>query len=178
MTLLIAVFGGAEFFPGTKSANRQFLNFLRARKAPEWKLLWEPTDRQLSCLEHPCVAIGFSFGAVRVATMQSRKIIGKVLVDGWCVWSSDRPPVFRLSHDWTTHLNALAFGGGQQLFWADPQVDHLHLWSNPQAVRGREEGARQTQISAADFLLGCIVQSTVYANRTSSGPRAKVLDGR
>ena len=160
VTIAIAVFGGAEFFPGTKPANRQFLTFLRTHQAPNWELLWEPTHQHLSRLDHPCVAIGFSYGAVRVAALQSRKLIGKVLVDGWCVWSSDRPPVFRLSHDRATHLNAIVFGGGQQLFCAEPAVDHLKLWSNPQTVMGWVEGDRQTQLSAADFLLNCILQSS------------------
>ena len=156
----IAVFGGAEFFPGTKSANRQFHQFLLSRLEPDWNLLWEPTDNHLSHLEHPFVAIGFSYGALRVAALQSAKLMGKVLVDGWCVWSNNRIPVFRLSHDWLTHLNALAFGGGQQLFCADPGVDHLRFWSNPQAAKGWVEGDRQTQLSAADFLLACIARSS------------------
>ena len=157
--LAIAVFGGAELLPGTRSANQQFRQYLQSAKAPDWEIVWEPTEDGLAHLNCPSLAIGFSYGAVRVAALQTPNIIGKILIDGWCVWCSDRVPVFRLSHDRITHINALAFGGGQQLFCAQPAVDHLQLWRAPQEVRGWVEDDRDTQRSAADFLMACIAST-------------------
>lgn len=159
--IAIAGFGGAEFFPGARLANQRFRQFLAAHRDPDWEILWEPSEKQLSLLDCGCVAIGFSYGAVRVAVLQTPQVVAKVLVDGWCVWTSDRVPVFRLSHDWITHLNALAFGGGQQLFCADPAVEHLQLWKNPQVVLGWVEGDRETKLSAADFLLSTIRENAI-----------------
>ncbi|MGK7912775.1 MAG: hypothetical protein AB4050_15070 [Synechococcus sp.] len=164
--LAIAVFGGAELLPGTRSANQQFRQYLRATQAPHWEIIWEPTAAGVAHLDYPCVAIGFSYGAVRVAALQTPNIIGKILIDGWCVWCSDRIPVFRLSHDKSTHLNALAFGGGQKLFCAHPAVDHLQLWRSPQDVVGWVEGDRHTQRSAAAFLQTCI--TSIAATHTVS----------
>ena len=154
--LAIAVFGGAELLPGTRAANKRFRQYLLDSKAPQWDVIWEPTEEGITGLDCQCVAIGFSYGAVRVAALQSPTIASKILVDGWCVWCSNRVPVFRLSHDRPTHLNALAFGGGQQLFCAHPHVDHLQLWRAPQQVRGWVNGDRNTMLSAADFLMLCI----------------------
>ena len=154
--LALALFGGAELLPGTRSANQQFRQYLLDAKAPYWDLIWEPSEEGLASLDCRCVAIGFSYGAVRVAALQSPRIASKILVDGWCVWCSDRVPVFRLSHDRLTHINALAFGGGQQLFCAQPDVAHLQLWREPQHVRGWVDGDRSTLLSAADFLMECI----------------------
>ena len=159
--LAIAVFGGAELFPGTRSANQQFRQYLQTAKAPHWAIIWVPAPEGLAHLNYPIVAIGFSYGAVRVAALQTPTVIGKILVDGWCVWCSDRVPVFRLSHDKTTHLNALAFGGGRQLFCAQPAVEHLQLWRAPQQVLGWVEDDRQTQRSAADFLIASITSTDV-----------------
>ncbi|MEM9536212.1 MAG: hypothetical protein AAGA40_11140 [Cyanobacteria bacterium P01_E01_bin.45] len=159
--LAIVVFGGAELLPGTRLANQQFRQYLQIAKAPYWEIIWEPTEDGLAHLNYPIVAIGFSYGAVKVAALQTPTVIGKILVDGWCVWCSDRVPIFRLSHDRLTHLNALAFGGGRQLFCAQPAVEHLQLWRAPQQVLGWVEGDRQAQQSAADFLLASITSTCV-----------------
>ncbi|MEM9568148.1 MAG: hypothetical protein AAF974_07545 [Cyanobacteria bacterium P01_E01_bin.34] len=168
--LAIAVFGGAELLPGTRSANRQFRQYLQASKAPQWEIIWEPTEEGLVHFDYPSVAIGFSYGAVRVAALQIPNLVGKILIDGWCVWCSDRVPIFRLSHDKITHVNALIYGGGRKLFCAQPAVEHLQLWSTPQDIRGWEEGDRQTSTSAADFLMNCITASESLASTETPSP--------
>jgi hypothetical protein len=165
----IAVFPGAEWTPASRRANRDFCSYLRSRlpasqrlliRPPPIPSLWTTPEKQ------HVVIVAFSFGVVQAATFAAllppETMAGSIAVDGWCVPLRGPWPIYRLSHDLPTHRNGLRFGGGDEQFFAAPEVNHLQLWSQPHQVWGwscTAAGHRRT--TAACFLmerLGCPMQ--------------------
>lgn len=119
----------------------------------------------------PLVGIGFSAGVVGLAGAlglwkhQGGKVARLIAVDGWGVPVVGLP-VVRLSHDRFTHLSTLPLDAVGELlgdaskvnFYADPSVDHLDLWGDPEAANGWEVARWQlgekvgVPMSGADFL--------------------------
>lgn len=96
-------------------------------------------------------------GAAALATHWQRHrgpVLGLLLVDGWGVPRDPEVPVYRLSHDRTTHDTSRWLGAGDIDFYADPAVPHLHLWQRPQSVVGWAvaPGQAKQPTTAADFL--------------------------
>lgn len=96
-------------------------------------------------------------GAAALATHWQRHrgpVLGLLMVDGWGVPRDPEVPVYRLSHDRTTHDTSRWIGAGEIDFYADPAVPHLHLWQQPQSVIGWAvaPGEAQQPSTAADFL--------------------------
>lgn len=127
----------------------------------------------------PVVGIGFSAGVVGLAgalamwQQQGGNVARLMAVDGWGMPLVGLP-VCRLSHDKFTHLSTLPLdelleallGGAVRTggdaksvyFYADPPVEHLALWGNPEIVQGWqvEKGPickdTRVRMSAAEFL--------------------------
>ena len=124
----------------------------------------------------PVVGIGFSAGVVGLAGAlalwkqhwgnqqggnQQGAVARLIAVDGWGVPVVGLP-VCRISHDRFTHVSTLPLDlfsdAGKVNFYADPSVDHLSLWGEPEAAQGwqvdRWEMAEKAgmPMSAADFV--------------------------
>lgn len=108
----------------------------------------------------PLVAIGFSAGVVGLTgaltlwQQQGGKVAQFFALDGWGMPIAGLP-VCRLSHDLFTHWSTLPLGSGKVNFYADPPVDHLQLWGEPEQVQGWQVGGwAQTKMpmTAAKFL--------------------------
>lgn len=96
-------------------------------------------------------------GAAALATHWHRHrgpVLGLLMVDGWGVPRDPAVPVYRLSHDRTTHDTSRWLGAGEIDFYADPAVPHLHLWQQPQSVMGWAVAPAEAPqpLTAADFL--------------------------
>jgi hypothetical protein len=93
-------------------------------------------------LKSPVVFISFSAGVVgAIAAAHSWQLSGGhvrafVAIDGWGVPLFGDFPIYRMSHDYFTHWSSSLLGGGENSFYADPPVDHLEMWENPQNVQG------------------------------------------
>ena len=89
----------------------------------------------------PITAIGFSAGVVGMAgaltlwQQQGGKVARFFAVDGWGMPTAGLPTC-RLSHDEFTHWSSLPLGAGKVNFYADPAVEHLALWKNPEQALG------------------------------------------
>jgi len=57
-------------------------------------------------------------------------------LDGWGVPLGGTFPIHRLSHDRFTHWSSAILGSGGESFYADPPVEHLDLWRDPQTAQG------------------------------------------
>jgi hypothetical protein len=113
----------------------------------------------------PLIFIGFSAGvagAIAAAWMwqsQGGRVKAFIGIDGWGVPLYGDFPIHRLSHDYFTHWSSALLGGGEESFWADPAVEHLQIWSQPQNVAGwwtrcdRAPEAKVTAATAAQFLI-------------------------
>ncbi|WP_323353115.1 hypothetical protein [Leptolyngbya sp. CCNP1308] len=96
-------------------------------------------------------------GAAALATHWQRHrgpVLSLLMVDGWGVPRDPEVPLYRLSHDRTTHDTSRWLGAGEIDFYADPPVPHVHLWQQPQAVMGWAvaPGEAPQPSTAADFL--------------------------
>ena len=110
----------------------------------------------------PLVAVGFSAGVVGLAgaltlwQQQGGQVAKLFALDGWGVPLVGLP-VCRLSHDSFTHWSTLPLGAGEVNFYADPPVEHLQLWSEPEHVHGWQvagwQGEAAVPMTAADFLV-------------------------
>lgn len=84
----------------------------------------------------------FSAGCVGAAGLayhwhQHRgKVLALFAVDGWGVPLSADFPVYRLSHDWFTHVTCQGMGAGPINFWAEPAVAHLDFWCRLNTIAG------------------------------------------
>lgn len=104
----------------------------------------------------PITAIGFSAGVVGMAgaltlwQQQGKKVARFFAVDGWGMPIAGLPTC-RLSHDEFTHWSSLPLGAGKVNFYADPAVEHLALWENPERALGWQvndwEGGRSKGIA-------------------------------
>lgn len=89
----------------------------------------------------PITAVGFSAGVVGMAgaltlwQQQDKKVARFFAVDGWGMPIAGLPTC-RLSHDEFTHWSSLPLGAGKVNFYADPAVEHLVLWGNPEQAVG------------------------------------------
>ncbi|BDA67586.1 hypothetical protein CAL7716_017520 [Calothrix sp. PCC 7716] len=111
----------------------------------------------------PVTFIGFSAGVVGAIAaahlwqLQSGKVEAFIAIDGWGVPLLGDFPIYRMSHDYFTHWSSLVLGSGQYNFYADPAVEHLQMWENPQAVQGwlvdsKIDPPYQQRLSAVEFL--------------------------
>lgn len=124
--------------------------------------------RLKSNLESPVIFIGFSAGVVGAIAaahlwqLQSRKVEAFIAIDGWGVPLFGDFPIYRMSHDYFTHWSSLVLGSGQCNFYADPPVEHLQIWENPQAVQGWLVDSKlnppcQQRLTAVEFLYKVIL---------------------
>lgn len=90
----------------------------------------------------PWVLLGFSAGCVAIAGLlpilfcRHVPIVAIFALDAWGVPFPSNVPVHRLSHDYFTHWSSRLLGGQGDSFYADPPVEHLHLWRSPHTVNG------------------------------------------
>ncbi|MDJ0796247.1 MAG: hypothetical protein QNJ51_05325 [Calothrix sp. MO_167.B12] len=90
----------------------------------------------------PVVFISFSAGVVGaiVAAMSWHILGGKIkafiAIDGWGVPLWGDFPIHRISHDYFTHWSSKMLGSGHNNFYAEPAVEHLQMWREPQSVQG------------------------------------------
>jgi hypothetical protein len=111
-------------------------------------------------ISRPVTLIGFSAGVVGAIAaahlwqQQGGRIAQLIALDGWGVPLAGDFPIYRLSHDWTTHWQSVPLGMGSRNFYADPPVEHLELWANPTQVQGWvEQGWGQWErMSAIAFI--------------------------
>ncbi len=109
----------------------------------------------------PVVAIGFSGGVVGIVgalllwQQQGGRVKKLIAIDGWGMPLMDLPAC-RLSHDYFTHWSSLPLGAGKVNFYADPPVDHLQMWGDPDRVKGQVTKSWQRQndqpVTAAEFI--------------------------
>ncbi|MBF2064319.1 MAG: hypothetical protein IGS39_07840 [Calothrix sp. C42_A2020_038] len=116
--------------------------------------------------ESPVVFISFSAGVVGAITaahlwqLQGGRVKAFIAIDGWGVPLFGNFPIHRISHDYFTHWSSLLLGGTSKSFYADPPVEHLQIWENPQVVQGWlvDDYQSKQRLSATEFLhelLGC-----------------------
>ncbi|MGJ3250967.1 MAG: hypothetical protein ACFE0J_07530 [Elainellaceae cyanobacterium] len=94
-------------------------------------------------LRYPSLTfISFSAGSVAAigAALAWQQCGGNVkaliAMDGWGVPLWGNFPIYRISHDYTTHWSSACLGSGSDSFYADPAVSHLDLWRSPQSALG------------------------------------------
>ncbi|MGJ3244901.1 MAG: hypothetical protein ACFE0I_02365 [Elainellaceae cyanobacterium] len=103
--------------------------------------LSDPANRPY--LRYPSLTfISFSAGSVAAigAALAWQRYGGGVeallAMDGWGVPLWGNFPIYRISHDYTTHWSSACLGSGSDSFYADPAVSHLDLWRSPQSALG------------------------------------------
>lgn len=91
----------------------------------------------------PLSVIAFSGGVVGASQMIPRwQMLGGTIncliaLDGWGVPLYGSFPIVRLSHDWFTCWSSGYLSESHtQHFYAEPTVEHLHLWEQAHTVRG------------------------------------------
>ncbi len=90
----------------------------------------------------PVVFISFSAGVVGAMVAGTNwHILGGAIkafiaIDGWGVPLWGEFPIHRISHDYFTHWSSKMLGSGHNNFYAEPAVDHLQMWREPQSVKG------------------------------------------
>jgi hypothetical protein len=125
-----------------------------------------------SNLESPVVFISFSAGVVGAIAaahlwqLQSGEVKAFIAIDGWGVPLFGDFPIYRMSHDYFTHWSSLLLGGTSYNFYADPPVEHLQIWENPQAVQGwlvdsTIDPPCQQRLSAVEFLYKVILTKEI-----------------
>ncbi len=115
-----------------------------------------------SKLKSAVIFIGFSAGVVGAITaahlwqLEGGHVKAFIAIDGWGVPLFGNFPIHRISHDYFTHWSSLLLGGDQNNFYADPPVDHLQMWENPQAVQGWSVkstiNSSSVRLSASEFI--------------------------
>lgn len=132
--------------------------------------------------------LGFSagtIGALGAAWLwRDRAQLGAIILcDGWGVpilpvwdWFTDRqqptiaptPNIYRVSHDRWTHDTWSRMGIATPSFIADPEVEHLTLWSDPDRVLGNSidaAGQAIAHLSATDYIRQCLGFDETPANQ-------------
>ena len=121
------------------------------------------------------VFVSFSAGVVGAigAAWMWQQIGGKVAafiaLDGWGVPLGGTFPIHRISHDSFTHWSSAILGSGGDGFYADPPVEHLDLWREPQTVKGWQISQIADRIettkpaTAATFLVHLLKQYGVQS---------------
>ncbi|MEC4983081.1 MAG: hypothetical protein SAJ37_09210 [Oscillatoria sp. PMC 1068.18] len=95
-----------------------------------------------------------AMGAALAWQMQQRKVKALIAFDGWGMPLAGNFPIHRLSHDYFTHWSSALLGAGEDSFYAEPSVEHLNLWANPQTTLGwwvQSSGCR-IRCSTVEFL--------------------------
>ena len=77
-----------------------------------------------------------AMGTILALQIQHIKIKGFIAIDGWGVPLWGNFPIYRFSHDYFTHWSSALLGTGKTSFYSDPAVDHLTMWSEPEACQG------------------------------------------
>jgi len=118
----------------------------------------------------PVVAIGFSGGVVGIAgalllwQQQGGQVKKLIAIDGWGMPIVGLPAC-RLSHDYFTHWSSLPLGAGKVNFYADPPVDHLQMWRDPNRVSGQAASSWQRQndlpVTASEFIRQMLSQPDI-----------------
>ncbi|XWK91010.1 MAG: hypothetical protein U7127_13480 [Phormidium sp.] len=111
-------------------------------------------------LSSPIAIISFSAGVVgAIGAAWGWQLLGGevtafIALDGWGVPLTGNFPIHRLSHDYFTHWSSALLGSGEDSFFAEPSVEHLELWRQPQTVVGYwiDKSEQKTQTTAAQFL--------------------------
>jgi hypothetical protein len=110
-------------------------------------------------IQSPLIFISFSAGVVGGITaaniwrLSGGHVKAFIAIDGWGVPLYGDFPIHRLSHDYFTHWTSLLLGSGVDNFYADPPVEHLQIWENPNAVKGIwTNSLTQRYLSVSDFL--------------------------
>ena len=121
------------------------------------------------------VFVSFSAGVVGAigAAWMWQQIGGKVAafiaLDGWGVPLGGNFPIHRISHDSFTNWSSAILGSGGDGFYADPPVEHLDLWREPQTVKGWQISQIADRIettkpaTAATFLVHLLKQYGVQS---------------
>lgn len=146
---------------------------LKASQKPEDTLIFPIEDdpayssghilqflRQNHSLSSPIAIISFSAGVVgAIGAAWGWQLLGGevtafIALDGWGVPLTGSFPIHRLSHDYFTHWSSALLGSGEDSFFAEPSVEHLELWRQPQTVVGYwiDKSEQKTQTTAAQFL--------------------------
>ncbi|RMF26031.1 MAG: hypothetical protein D6756_04465 [Cyanobacteria bacterium J083] len=113
-----------------------------------------------NCDNSSILLIAFSAGVVGalgtawLQQIQGREIRGLIALDGWGVPLGGNFPIYRLSHDYFTHLTSKAIGVGVDSFYAEPAVEHLDLWAFPANTWGwwEKSGGTKVRCLAAEFI--------------------------
>ncbi len=77
-----------------------------------------------------------AIGAAWMWQLLGGKVGAFFALDGWGVPLGGNFPIHRLSHDRFTHGSSAILGGGGESFYADPAIEHLDLWREPQTAQG------------------------------------------
>jgi hypothetical protein len=102
-------------------------------------------SQQFEPSQTPLYFIGFSAGVVGAMEtalswqQQGGTVQGLIAIDGWGVPLFGSFPLYRLSHDWFTHITSQFLGKGQRDFYCSPAVSHLALWQSPDKAWGWQE---------------------------------------
>ena len=111
-------------------------------------------------------------GAIGAAWMWQQiggKVAALIALDGWGVPLGGTFPIHRISHDSFTHWSSAILGSGGDGFYADPPVEHLDLWREPQTVKGWQISQIADRIettkpaTAATFLVHLLKQYGVQS---------------
>ena len=111
-------------------------------------------------------------GAIGAAWMWQQigcKVAAFIALDGWGVPLGGTFPIHRISHDSFTHWSSAILGDGGDGFYADPPVEHLDLWREPQTVKGWQISQIADRIettkpaTAATFLVHLLKQYGVQS---------------
>ncbi|MGD1948076.1 MAG: hypothetical protein ACFB14_00300 [Leptolyngbyaceae cyanobacterium] len=131
-------------------------------RAMFWLLNAEQRPQQECLLQ----IVAFSAGVVAVypLVLAWQKMGGTsrlIAVDGWGMPLLCASDIYRVSHDrWThstTYFPTPAEGAGY--FYAEPAVDHLHLWQSPHLAKGRGSLAASAPRSMMALEFICAVLS-------------------
>jgi hypothetical protein len=142
---------------------------IKAFPANPWAVFDEiQKSLQISSTVPGLVAIGFSAGTVGLAgalslwQQQGGQVSLFLAVDGWGV-PAVALPICRLSHDGFTHWSSLPLGAGPVNFYADPPVEHLHLWGAPDQVSGWQIDGSVGNESKMPTTAAAFLQQQLYA---------------
>ena len=104
----------------------------------QWLQRHHPSPQNAPALSFIAFSAGV-VGGIGVANwwqLQGGKVASFVAFDGWGMPLIGNFPVYRVSHDRFTHHTSGFSSGNQLNFYADPEVEHLELWSSPHTCNG------------------------------------------
>lgn len=100
-----------------------------------------------------------AIGAAHFWQLGGGKVKGFIALDGWGVPLIANFPIYRVSHDYFTHVSSNFLEFNRNSFYCEPSVSHLDLWRSPHKAIGWWEKAPncKIKISAAEFIKSSIV---------------------